>query len=74
MTRVTIDDTAAATTTSFIVAVAVFVLAFSVVTVFVKTQGGDTLTVTFEKSTPFQDVKLEGPARLVYTGHLPKTA
>ncbi len=38
MTRVTIDDTAAATTTSFIVAVAVFVLAFSVVTVFVKTQ------------------------------------
>ncbi len=42
--------------------------------VFVKTQGGDTLTVTFEKSTPFQDVKLEGPARLVYSGHLPKTA
>ena len=39
---------------------------------FVKTQGGDLLTVTFEKANPFDLVRLEGPARLVYTGNLPR--
>ncbi len=40
--------------------------------VYVRTQGGDLLTVTFEKTTPFEDVRLEGPARLVYQGTLPR--
>lgn len=39
---------------------------------FVKTQGGDLLTVTFEKGNPFQNVRLEGPARVVYSGSIPK--
>ena len=42
--------------------------------VFVKTQGGDTLTVTFEKANPFDQIRLEGPARLVYTGYLPRAS
>ncbi len=39
---------------------------------FVKTQGGDLLTVTFEKANPFDRIRLEGPARIVYTGNLPR--
>ncbi len=41
---------------------------------YVKTHGGDVLTVTFEKANPFDHVRLEGPARLVYTGSLTRPA